>query len=641
MKKTVVLHSNHSRAFTGFGKNMRNVLRYLHKTGKYNLVEFANAKTKDCDELKTLPWTAYGTLPENSKMHSFGGDQAKVRTAAYGLYEIDSLIKEVKPDFYIGVEDIWALTPLVEKKWWNENCMIWTTLDSLPIYPDALKIIPKVKHYYAWASFVSKEVKRLGYEEGAIKTLRGAGETSTFYRLSNDDRSALRKEFNLSDEFIIGFVFRNQLRKSVPNLLQGFKIFKDKNPKVKAKLLLHTHWSEGWDIPRLIKDAGIENSDVLTTYFCKSCKRFEVKPFIGQKIQCRYCGAKGTVETTNISEGVSEAQLNEVYNLMDVYCHPFTSGGQEIPITEAKLTELVTLVTNYSCGEDFCTEESGGLPLNWKPYYEPGSNFIKATTLPESIAEKLEKVYKMSPSKRAEMGKIGRQFVIDNLSAEIIGKQLERIIDEAPKLEWDFNTSFMPRDPNYNGKDELQNLDWVIDLYANILKVKVDSNDDGVKNWITQLNNGVSREQILKYFKNVAAKENQENQENIKIEFSDVLDKDDKGRRILFVMPESAGDVFLSTSLLPSIKKLYPNFNIYFSTKPEYMNILEGNPFIHKRIAFSPFMENLLTMEGHGANEGYFNFTFLPHFGTQKLFDYQHNGSDVIELNLYSENAFS
>jgi glycosyltransferase involved in cell wall biosynthesis len=638
MKKTVVLHSNHSRVFTGFGKNMRNVLRYLHKTGKYNLVEFANSKTKDSEELKTLPWRAYGTLPENSKLQSFGGDQTKIRTAAYGLYEVDGLMKEVKPDFYIGIEDIWALAPMVEKKWWNENCMVWTTLDSLPIYPDALRIIPKVKHYYAWASFVSKEVKRLGYEDGAIKTLRGAGETSAFYRLSDDNRAALRKEFNLSDEFIIGFVFRNQLRKSVPNLLQGFKIFKDKNPKINAKLLLHTHWSEGWDIPRLIKDAGIENSDVLTTYFCKSCKQFEVKPFVGQKIQCRYCGAKGTVETTNISEGVSESQLNEVYNLMDVYCHPFTSGGQEIPITEAKLTELVTLATNYSCGEDFCTEESGGIPLNWKPYYEPGSNFIKATTLPESIAERLERVYKMSPAKRAEMGKVGRQFVIDNLSAEIIGKQLEKIIDEAPIIQWDFNTSFVPRDTNYNGKDELQNLEWVIDLYTNILKVKVDSNDDGVKSWMSQLNNGIPRQQILNYFKNVAAKENQE---NVKVEFSDILDKEDKSKRILFVMPESAGDVFLSTSLLPSIKKLYPDFNIYFATKPEYLNILEGNPLIHKAIVFSPFMENLLTMEGHGAYEGYFNLAYLPHFGTQKLFDYQHNGADLIELNLYSENAHS
>ena len=67
---------------------------------------------------------------------------------------------------------------------------------------------------------------------------------------------------------------------------------------------------------------------------------------------------------------------------MDVYCHPFTSGGQEIPIQEAKLVELITLVTNYSCGEDHCTKESGGLPLDWSEYREPGTQFIKASTSP-------------------------------------------------------------------------------------------------------------------------------------------------------------------------------------------------------------------------------------------------------------------
>jgi len=318
---------------------------------------------------------------------------------------------------------------------------------------------------------------------------------------------------------------------------------------------------------------------------------------------------------------------------MDVYCHPFTSGGQEIPITEAKLAELITLATNYSCGEDFTTEESGGIPLNWKPYYEPGSNFIKATTLPESIAEKIERVYKMSPSKKEEMGKIARQFVLDNLSAEVVGKQLEAIIDNSAPVQWNFDFSFTQRDPNYKGNDNLPNLEWVIDLYLNILKVKVDANDDGVKSWMTQLANGISRQQILDFFRSVAVKENQE---NVKLEFNDILDPNDKGRRILFVMPESAGDVFISTSLLPSIKNLYPNYNIYFATKPEFIPILEGNQLIHKILVFNSFMENLLTMEGHGSNEGYFQVAFLPHLGTQKIFDYQHNGCDKIQLPLFS-----
>ena len=80
-------------------------------------------------------------------------------------------------------------------------------------------------------------------------------------------------------------------------------------------------------------------------------------------------------------------------------------------------------------------------------------------------------------------------------------------------------------------------------------------------------------------------------------------------------------------------KKLYPDYNIYFATKSEFKEILDCNPYIYKTLIFSPFMENLLTMEGHAGGEGYFDITFLPHIGTQKVFDYQHNGKDIIEFN--------
>ena len=89
----------------------------------------------------------------------------------------------------------------------------------------------------------------------------------------------------------------------------------------------------------------------------------------------------------------------------------------------------------------------------------------------------------------------------------------------------------------------------------------------------------------------------------------------------------------MSTSLLPSIKRLYPDHNIYFATKQEFFDILDFNPFVHKKLIFNSFMENLLTMEGHSGGEGYFDVTYLPYIGTQKIFDYQHNGKDRIELN--------
>ena len=97
--------------------------------------------------------------------------------------------------------------------------MIWTTLDSLPILPEAVNCAPKVKNYYVWASFAEKAMEKLGH--GHVKTLRGTVDHAHFYPLEKDFKSNLRAKYNLSNEFIIGFVFRNQLRKSVPNLLDG------------------------------------------------------------------------------------------------------------------------------------------------------------------------------------------------------------------------------------------------------------------------------------------------------------------------------------------------------------------------------------------------------------------------------------
>jgi glycosyltransferase involved in cell wall biosynthesis len=435
--KRILFHSNSAKAFTGFGKNAKNILSYLYKTGKYEIIEFANGTQWNDPSLKLRPWKAQGSLPNNPAIHKqLNQDPQRARAAGYGAECIDAAIKEYKPDIYLGVEDIWAFGGYWEKPWWDKiNHMIWTTLDSQPILPQAIEAAPKAKNFYVWASFAERDMKALGHNN--VGTLHGTVNTDDFYSFSDYAKQDLRAKFGLKDEFIVGFVFRNQLRKSVPNLLEGFKIFKKDCPK--AKLLLHTHWSEGWDIPRLIKEKGLDSKDILTTYFCSSCGEYEIRPFTGQEQTCRFCGTEKSLNTTNVKAGVNEEQLNEIYNLMDVYCHPFTSGGMEIPIFEAKMVELITLVTSYSCGEDSCTAESGSFPLDWAEYREPGTQFIKASTYASSIAKQLKKVYKLDKSKRIEIGKKARLWTIDNYSVAAVGKKLEEILDAMPSIDYDFD----------------------------------------------------------------------------------------------------------------------------------------------------------------------------------------------------------
>lgn len=622
-KKRILIHSNHCKMFTGFGKHKKNLLKYLYNTGKYEIIEFSNGYPWSSDELQYTPWKSYGSLPDDPEhQKEIANDERKKSTAGYGGEMIDRAIYELKPDIYLGIEDIWGFNGFFEKPWWNKiHCIIHTTLDSLPILPDAVNAASKIKNYFVWASFAEKALHKLGHTH--VKTVHGTLDVNNFYRLPDDARSRLRKHFNLEKSFIIGFVFRNQLRKSVPNLLDGFKMFDEANPSANAKLLLHTFWNEGWDIHRLLKEKDIPLNKVLTTYYCKNCYNYHIKPFQGQVLKCDYCQHPNSCETTNIKSGVNEQQLNEIYNLMDVYCHPFTSGGQEIPIQEAKLTELITLVTNYSCGEDSCSSESGGFALDWAEYREPGTQFIKASTLPTSINEKLKMVYEMAFDEKVLLGKKSRNYVINKYSIEIVGKYFEDLFDSFPEVEFDYEKADMTPNAYFEPDNSLNDKEWIESLYENLLKRKDSS---GVIHWMQRLKTDLKRQDVLTYFRKVALSEIQ------KAEFEKmlkILNEDKSLKKIAYIQPDGAEEVLIATSILPSIQKVYPDHKIYFFTKSENFDLINSHPNVYKTLSYFNKLDDPLYLEGKGNLNKYFDIVFAPYLSIRN--NYFRNAQDILE----------
>jgi len=561
-KLKVLVHSNQSRLITGFGKNARNILLALYKDPDIEVIEAGNGSKFGSDLL--TPWRSYGTHPTNPNIvQAIQGDHPKERMASYGFYAIDEIIEECQPDIYLGIEDIWAFTEYNKKPWWDKiNKVLWTTLDSLPILDQALQMEPHCDKMLVWASFAEKAMKELGHEN--VETLHGAVDYTNFKPLANRDE--IRKRFNLQDQYIIGYVFKNQLRKSVPNLLQGFKIFKEKNPEIKTKLLLHTDWGErGWDIPRYITEMDINPEDVLSTYVCHACDFYFVSPYQGEEKNCPRCKKEKAFKTKTSSKGVGEEELNEIYNCMDVYCHPFTSGGQELPIQEAKSAGLITLVTEYSCGTDSCYEHQGGIPLKWSEYREPQTQFIKASTCPQDIATQLERVHGMDETEKRELSLKAMKYVKEEFSVDIITQKLKNIL---------FN------------------------------------------------------------LKKPVAKEEEESQEETLLNLEDVLGDEGAEKRIAVVLPESAGDLLILNSLMENLKSLYPDKNIYVFTKPEYYQMIEDNPNVHRLLPYQQSVENLLFLEGRGSHQGYFEMAFLPNIGTQRHLNYLHNGKDKTQFKL-------
>ena len=635
-KKRVVFHSDSAIAKTGFGRNSKALLKYLHGTNKYDITHYCCSLTENDPSHKLTPWKSIGCLPSNqAELQMINADQAKARKASYGEYYIDKTIQDVKPDVYIGVQDIWGVDFCIDRPWFKKiNSVVWTTLDSLPILPMAVEKAKDIENYWIWSNFATKALHKLGHKH--VETVHGCVETKHFKKLDKKARLKLRKKNNIEENaFITGFVFRNQLRKTVDKLIEGYKIWKDKEkPEVPTYLLLHTSFSEGWNILKIAERIGVDPKEILTTYVCKHCREYEVKPFVGQDVECKHCGSKDGYTTTGVRFGVSEKELNEVYNLMDFYCHPFTSGGQEIPIQEAKLTELITAVTNYSCGEEMCEPEAWSIPLDWDDSLETSTEFIKATTKASSIADAFQIVYSgLGDETKSETGKAARQWVLDNFSVRVIGEKLEKFIDGCDYVEgYDFDFTPAEKDPMAKIEQIDSDKDWVKQLYKKILKTEVDDKDSGLHHWVERLGKDLKRENVESYFRNIAASDNQKNH---KTSFDDILDKDDRDRRILYVIPESIGDVFLATSVIDSLKRVYPKYNIYVGTKPQHFEILENNPNIHKIIPYIPEMDNQMLMEGAGKNKGFFELSFHGYLAIQRFLDYLHQGNkDIIELDV-------
>ena len=505
-KKRILFHSDFALVKTGFGRVMKTLLSYLYKTKKYDIHHVCCGIYENAPELQATPWKSYGAVSSNpQKNQQANGDPNLARTAGYGSQTIDDYIKDIKPDVYIGVQDFWGLDFSIDKNWFQKiTSCVWTTLDSLPILPSAVKRAKDIKNYWVWSNFAEKALHKLGYDH--VRTMHGPIESEHFYKLSDQERKQLRVKNNIpEDSIIIGFVFRNQLRKLVPNLIEGYKLWKNRHPEIKnTYLLLHTSFSEGWNIKSQCDQHGVDTKEILTTYICSNCGEYEIKSFDdreqkfeigesgffklgkdGEKIEkplspegknCPFCKSKESQKTTSVGLGVTESQLNEVYNVMDVYVHPFTSGGQEIPIQEAKLTELITLVTNYSCGEECCEKEAYSLALDWNKYLEHGTEFIKASTKPDSIAEQLDEFLKMSKEQKKNWGKMAREWAIKNFSVERIGSEIEKFLDDAPLLDENDLLNFSQKQlKNQNPKasidSSLPNRDWLKSLYKNIFSL--------------------------------------------------------------------------------------------------------------------------------------------------------------------------
>lgn len=70
-----------------------------------------------------------------------------------------------------------------------------------------------------------------------------------------------------------------------------------------------------------------------------------------------------------------------------------------------------------------------------------------------------------------------------------------------------------------------------------------------------------------------------------------------KGPSLVYTMPMSAGDVFLSTGVVKALRRKHPGYRVHFATQPQYFDILKGVEGIDEIVQWQPWMQSAETLE--------------------------------------------
>lgn len=501
----MLLVSNSSISNTGFGKSAKTVLKYLWETNKYEIAQMCIGgiyKFEDDPSFSKTPWKNYGSLPKNvSKIENLLHSPDHRRVVAYGYYGIDEVVKDFKPDFLIFAEDPWAGSNLHQKPWWDQvNCLFWTTLDSLPILPKAIEQANHMKNYAVWADFAQTALNHVSQNK-KIDLLYAAIPLDKFYPMNHTESLSYRRKFGIEDdEFVVFMNSRNQLRKYFYNNIEAVSLLNKKFHN-KIKFLVNTDINErGWDLMSQVNEYGLDHKNFLCSYVCESCSDFFVSNYQGPKLNCEICKTKNSVSFPSVKKGVSDDDLNVLYNISDYYSLPISSGGFEITILEALSCGLRIGTVDYSSGENFLDAPQSDF-YDYVFYREVHSNFLKANVLSNSIVEKLTNQINEKGLKHLPKNLDNCKYARDKFDPSITCKKIEDWIDSNSKTDFDFSIieNIQPDiSIQFDEKEGLNNDQYVEYLYTTILKRP--SDPKGKRDWLENLDHGISRKHLFDSF---------------------------------------------------------------------------------------------------------------------------------------------
>lgn len=505
-KRRILFCGEASWLATGFATYNREIMKRLHATGKFEIAEMGSYGASSEPKAQALPWKFYGVLPTSAEEEKLYRSQ---RINHFGAYKFDAVVANFQPDIVFDARDPWMTKHIVDSRFKsNFKTILMPTVDSAPQRKEWIDgIFKKADAITAYSRYGKRVLEQDGIKVSAV-TSPGV-DLDVF---CPKDRAEARNEWQLpltQKVLVIGTVMRNQKRKLFPDLFEAYMEMRRRypnDPAVKhSALLCHTSWPDvGWDIPELIKRSQIQRH-VIFTYTCDSCKGSFLSWIISSDKsgvgRCALCG-KMSAHMPNTHSMVSDEVLARVYQSMDIYIQPSICEGWALPIVEAKACGKPTICSNYSAMEDH-VENPGGVELKIGRFYTEAET-MSVRSLPdhEDMIQKMLELLR-SAKKRRKLGDAARKCAEEMHNWDAPAATLEKLFEEIEihdrSATWDLRPAIkiigQPQIPQNASNEQ-----FVLACYRSILEREPD--EPGFKHWLSQLQKGMGRQEIINYFMN-------------------------------------------------------------------------------------------------------------------------------------------
>lgn len=437
---------------TGYAAYYKNICQALHDAGHqvYELASYGNENLPEhVRAAESCPWYVYLNIPHQKSTNwaLYKGAKKHRKDVEYGSWNFENTVLDCLPDVVLAIRDPWYDKFIVEStlsKYYST--ILCPTVDSRPLKPDWISIYSKVDRltsYTAWA----EDWLKTQYGGANIVPHINAGIKPELKPL---DKRYVRKHFGLNpNDKIVLTVMRNQGRKKFPELFEVVDQLKDKS----IKLHCHTHFEDrGWDLVKLALQSNVLDR-ILFTYKCTECFDFSIDNFNKNKV-CKKCNSRAKI--CSVDDGISNNELNYIYNNCDLYVQWHSNEGLGFPPIEAAAVGKRVITVNFSAQEDV-VNKIGGIPVDpltlQREIYS-----LRFMAIPDNtkLVELLD-----NPSVWEYDGQEIAKLTRSNYDWDKCGKEWVKLVESIkPKNIWNMKTPIV-KPPTYESLEKLDNFDFI------------------------------------------------------------------------------------------------------------------------------------------------------------------------------------